>query len=77
MAKIKMTAIVADIRNKLNGTVFAKNRGGAYMRTKVTPVNRQTSDQSTVRNRLGSFAQGFRGLTQDQITAEILKHHPG
>lgn len=69
MAKIKMTAIVADIRNKLNGTVFAKNRGGAYMRTKVTPVNRQTSDQSTVRNRLGSFAQGFRGLTQPQIVA--------
>lgn len=64
-----MTAIVADIRNKLNGTVFAKNRGGAYMRTKVTPVNRQTSFQSTVRNRLGSFAQGFRGLTQDQILA--------
>lgn len=69
MAKIKMTAIVADIRNKLNGTVFAKNRGGAYMRTKVTPVNRQTVDQANVRNSLGSRSQAFRGLTQEQIQA--------
>jgi len=62
-----MTAIVADIRNKLNGTVFSKNRGGAYMRTKVTPVNRQTTFQSAVRNRLTAFAQNFRALTADQI----------
>ena len=43
MAKIKMTAIVADMRNKLNGSVFSRNRGGAYIRTKVTPINPQTS----------------------------------
>lgn len=69
MAKIKFTAIVADMRNKLNGTVFAKNRGGSYARTKVTPVNRQTTFQSAVRNRLGTFAQSFRGLTASQIAA--------
>ena len=44
MAKILTTAIVADIRNKLNGSVFSKNRYGAYVRTKVTPVNPQTDD---------------------------------
>jgi len=69
MAKIKMTAIVADIRNKLNGTVFSKNRGGAYMRTKVTPSNPQTSFQSLVRSRLAAFAAGFRALTAAQISA--------
>ena len=69
MAKVKFTAVVADMRNKLNGTVFSKNRGGSYTRTKVTPVNRQSSFQSVVRNRLGSFAQGFRGLSVSQIAA--------
>lgn len=69
MAKVKFTAVVADMRNKLNGSVFAKNRGGAYVRTKVTPVNRQTVDQANVRNRLGTFSQGFRGLTANQIAA--------
>lgn len=69
MTKIKFTAIVADGRGKLNGTVFSKNRGGAYMRTKVTPVNRQTTFQAEARNRLGTFSQGFRELTAAQIAA--------
>lgn len=69
MAKVKFTAVVADMRNKLNGSVFSKNRGGAYVRTKVTPVNRQTTFQANVRNSLGSRSQAFRGLTQLQIQA--------
>ena len=52
MAKILMTAIVADIRNKLNGSVFSKNRYGAYVRTKVTPVNPQSTAQQNTRNNL-------------------------
>lgn len=66
MAKILTTAIVADIRNKLNGSVFSKNRYGSYVRTKVTPVNPQTSEQQAVRNRLAILSAGWRGLTQAQ-----------
>ena len=66
MAKILMTAIVADIRNKLNGSVFSKNRYGAYVRTKVTPVNPQTTAQQNVRSRLATNAQAWRGLTEAQ-----------
>lgn len=69
MAKVKFTAVVADMRNKLNGSVFARNRGGAYVRTKVTPLNPQSVAQVAARNLLTSLAQGFRSLTQDQITA--------
>jgi hypothetical protein len=69
MAKVKFTAIVADMRNKLNGSVFARNRGGAYVRTKVTPLNPQSVRQVAARNLLTSLAQGFRALTQEQITA--------
>lgn len=69
MAKIKFTAFLADMRNKLNGSVFARNRGGAYVRTKVTPLNPQSVRQVAARNLLTSLAQNFRSLTQEQITA--------
>lgn len=66
MAKILMTAVVADIRNKLAGSVFSKNRYGSYVRTKVTPVNPQTTSQQNARNRFSTNAQAWRGLTQAQ-----------
>lgn len=66
MAKILTTAIVADIRNKLNGSVFSKNRYGSYVRTKVTPVNPQTTAQQNQRNRLATNSQAWRGLTEAQ-----------
>lgn len=66
MAKILMTAIVADIRNKLNGSVFSKNRYGAYVRTKVTPVNPKTAAQTAQRSSFAANAQAWRGLTEAQ-----------
>jgi hypothetical protein len=69
MEKIKFTGVVAYMRNKLNGSVFSRNRGGAYVRTKVTPLNPQTAAQVGARSLLTNLAQAFRSLTQDQITA--------
>lgn len=69
MAKVKFTAVVADMRNKLNGSVFSRNRGGAYVRTKVTPLNPQTAAQVAARALLTGLAQNFRSLTQEQISA--------
>lgn len=69
--KVLTTAIVADLRNKLNGTVFAKNRYGLYARTKVTPVNPQTTYQQQNRSVLGNNSAAWRGLTQDQRNAWI------
>lgn len=69
--KVKTTAIVADLRNKLNGTVFSKNRYGLYGRTKVTPVNPQTTSQQAQRAQFGNLSSGWRGLTQDQRNAWI------
>jgi len=66
MAKILFTAVVADMRNKLNGTVFSKNRYGAFARTKVTPVNPATSYQTNARQNFGAWSQGWRGLTDAQ-----------
>lgn len=69
MAKIKFGMMMTDARNKLGGQVFSKNRGGAYVRTKVTPSNAQTSFQTAVRSILTFFAQSWRTLTANQITA--------
>ncbi len=66
---LKFGMIVTDGRNKLGGHVLSKNRGGNYARTKVTPVNPQTTYQAAVRQAFTSFSQGWRGLTSDQRLA--------
>lgn len=60
--RIKWGALVVDGRNKIGGHVASKNRAGAYLRTKVTPVNPSSSFQVVVRNRLAGLAQGWRSL---------------
>lgn len=69
MAKLKWGALVTDGRGKIGGHVLSKNRAGAYIRTKVTPVNGQTSSQLTVRNRFTTYSQAWSGLTQAQRDA--------
>lgn len=69
MAKIKFGAMMVDARGKLGGHVFSKNRGGAYIRTKVTPSNPQTEDQVSQRALLASSSQAWKGLTEAQRTA--------
>ena len=66
MSKIKWGAIVVDGRGKLGGHVFTKTRSGATMRTKVTPVNPQTTAQASARSRLGGNSQAWAQLTESQ-----------
>ena len=66
---MKFGALVVDGRNKIGGQVASKNRAGAYLRNKVTPVNPQSVAQSNVRNRFGGISQAWRGLTEAQRTA--------
>lgn len=69
MALIKLTAIVDNISGKLNGTVFARNKGGHYMRSKSNPTNPRTVAQQAVRAAFGAIAQLWRGLTKAQRDA--------
>lgn len=64
--KVKWGALMVDGRGKIGGQVASKNRAGAYMRTKVTPVNPQTSAQSGVRANLTFMSQSWQLLTEDQ-----------
>lgn len=69
MAKIKFGMMMTDARGKLGGQVFSKNRSGAYVRTKVTPVNPRTADQQANRSLLGSLSAMWSGLTESQRSA--------
>jgi len=66
MAKVKFGMMMTDARGKLGGQVFSKNRGGAYVRTKVTPTNPQTSFQTGVRAIFALISQAWSTLTGAQ-----------
>lgn len=67
--KAKFGAIVVAGSGKVGGHVFSKNRGGAYMRTKVTPSNPNTVAQQNVRAILSSLSQSWSTLTEGQRLA--------
>jgi len=64
--KIKFGALVVDGRGKVGGHVASKNRAGSYIRTKVTPVNPNTSYQAGVRNALATQSAAWGALTEAQ-----------
>lgn len=66
---MKFGALVVDGRGKIGGHVASKNRSGAYLRTKVTPVNRRSIAQNAVRSRLTIVSQAWRALLATSISA--------
>lgn len=64
--KIKFGSFVVAGSGKIGGHVAAKNRGGAYLRTKVTPLNPNTSAQAGARALLASLSTAWSGLTDAQ-----------
>lgn len=67
--KAKFGIVVVDGRGKSNGNVYAKNRAGNYIRTKVTPVNPRTSAQLGQRSAVTNLSQAWRGLTEAKRAA--------
>jgi hypothetical protein len=66
MASIKMGNIVVDMRGKISGNVYAKNKGGAYSRVKVKPANPKSTAQNTVRTNFTTHSKAWKGLTEAQ-----------
>lgn len=71
MAKIKTSALVADIKGTVGGNVFAANKGGNYVRRYKKPTNANTAKQQAVRELFGTMAGLWRGLTDIQRTSWI------
>lgn len=63
MALIKFGGGVAGISGKIGGTVFARNKAGAYARNWAKPVNPVTPAQSLVRGIFGTGSHQWGILT--------------
>lgn len=50
MAKIQFGNGVAEMRGSIAGNTFSRNRGGAYSRNRVTPLNPRSATQQLVRS---------------------------
>jgi hypothetical protein len=64
--KAQFGALVVAGSGKINGWVASRNRGGAYFRTKVTPLNPSTTAQQNARGILGSLSTQWSLLTDAQ-----------
>lgn len=69
MARIKYSALVTGMSGKLNGSVMARNKGGAYVRNKTTPTNPRTTYQQLARSTFGLVSSSWRGLSQSVVKA--------
>jgi len=67
--KINWGALVVDGRNKIGGHVASKNRGGSYLRTKVSPSQPSSTYTAAIRSRLAAISAGWRALTEAQRLA--------
>lgn len=56
MAKILLGATIGDARGSAGAIVYSKNRSGAYIRQKVSPVQPRTARQTLVRQLFSALA---------------------
>lgn len=61
---------VSEVRGSSGGTVFSRNRFGAYLRGRTVPINPNTSRQVAARDRFNTLATAWRDvLTQGERDA--------
>lgn len=65
MAKTLFGAMIVDARNKLGGHVLSKNKGGSFIRRKVSPTQPHTAAQRLIRGILTSLARSWGGVLID------------
>lgn len=70
MARLFGSTFGGSLSGAMGGQVFSRNRYGAYMRSRVKPVNPKTVLQTAIRNSFSSLSNGFlNSLTAEQRTA--------
>jgi len=69
MASIKFGAGIVGMAGKIAGTVFARNRSGAYARAWAKPVNNRTERQVAVRALAATLGAMWAALSEAQRAA--------
>lgn len=69
MPKIKLSALVSDMKGKAQGSVFARNKGGLYFRNNPSGGGKKTAKWAKARSAFSSLASQWRKLSYQQTTA--------
>jgi hypothetical protein len=69
MAKTLFGALVVDMRNKLGGHVLSKNKGGSFIRRKVSPIQPYTEAQRLIRGIITELSRAWGGVLDDDARA--------
>lgn len=77
-ALVKFGGGVSQMSGKLGGTVFARNKGGAYARNFVKPINPNTTKQQDVRAEFALLVSSWKDLTkvQQQLWEDMAPQYP-
>ncbi len=66
-AKFTPGLMLSEMRGKVAASVYTKNKAGAAIRNRTTPINRRSTSQTQKRQQLSSLSSSWRGLTASQI----------
>lgn len=70
MALIQYGSTITDARGSIAGVTYSRNKGGAYTRARVAPINRNTPRQAAVRTSFGTLSKMWTsGLAPTDRTA--------
>lgn len=69
MPKVKLSALVADMKGKANGSVFSKNQGGVYYRNNPSGGGKKSAKWDQQKSVLASVSATWKNLTQAQRDA--------
>ncbi len=69
MAKFTPGPVAARISGSILGTVFSRNRGGAYMRGRTIPTDPNTASQQSARAILSAQSQAWQARTDAERAA--------
>ena len=69
MALLVPGAVVSILSGKIGGTVFARNRGGAYARSYAIPTRVTSTSAQLIKAAFAAASQAYANLTTAQIAA--------
>jgi len=69
MALLVPGAVVSVLSGKIGGTVFARNRGGAYARSYAIPTRVTSDTAQAIKAAFTAASRGYANLTAGQIAA--------
>lgn len=63
---VKLSTLISEARGSTGGTVFSRNRAGAYTRNRTKPVDPSSPKQNIQRTIMSGSVVAWRNLTADQ-----------